>query len=131
MMYTSTIPRVANRFAGALPLVAVRRCVAGVLTAMALNPCVRAQDGYQIPSKVNVSWNRLNNYDEVTKILKDLVAAYPDLLTLQSLGKSYQGRDMWEVTLNVAKTGKDTEKPAMYIDGNIHGNEVQASETVL
>jgi hypothetical protein len=33
--------------------------------------------------------------------------------------------------LNDPATGKDTEKPAMWIDGNVHGNEVQAGETVL
>ena len=33
--------------------------------------------------------------------------------------------------MNGAKTGPDTTKPAMWIDGNIHGNEVQAGEVVL
>ena len=90
-----------------------------------------AQDRYQYPSKVAISWNRLNNYDEVVQICRDLTNAYPDLLTMRSLGKSVEGRDMWELTLNVARTGPDTSKPAMYIDANIHGNEVQGSETVL
>ncbi len=85
----------------------------------------------QIPSKVDVAWNRYYDFDEMEQILKDLVRAYPDLLTLESLGKSEQGRDMWLVILNNNKTGKHEEKPAMYIDGNVHGNEVQATETVL
>ena len=38
---------------------------------------------------------------------------------------------MWLVTLNNPKTGPDTDKPAMWIDGNVHGNEIQAGETVL
>ncbi|MEZ6163731.1 MAG: M14 family metallopeptidase [Phycisphaerales bacterium] len=90
-----------------------------------------AQAQQQIPSKVDVSWNRFYDYNEMEQILQDLVKAYPDLLTLESLGKSEQGRDMWMVVLNNPKTGKDTEKPAMYIDGNVHGNEIQATETVL
>lgn len=85
----------------------------------------------QVPSKVDVAWNRFYDFDEMEKIIKDLVAAYPDLLTLESLGKSEQGRDMWLVILNNPMTGEDTEKPAMYIDGNVHGNEIQATETVL
>lgn len=85
----------------------------------------------QIPSKVDVSWNRFYNYEEMTQIIHDLVDAYPDLLSLQSLGKSEQGRELWLVTLNNPKTGKHSEKPAMYIDGNVHGNEIQATETVL
>lgn len=90
-----------------------------------------AQEGYQIPSKVQIAWDRLYNYDEVVKICQELVAAYPDLLKMQSIGKSVQGRDMWLITLNVDKTGPDTAKPAMYIDGNIHGNEVQGTEVIL
>jgi len=85
----------------------------------------------QIPSKVDIAWNRFYDFDESEKIIKDLVKAYPELLTLRSLGKSEQGRDMWMVILNNPETGEDTEKPAMYIDGNVHGNEIQATETVL
>lgn len=84
-----------------------------------------------IPSKVDVAWNRFYDFEEMEQILKDLAKAYPELLTLKSLGKSEQGRDMWLVILNNQETGEDTEKPAMYIDGNVHGNEIQATETVL
>ena len=38
---------------------------------------------------------------------------------------------MFALVLNNAETGPDTDKPAMYIDGNIHGNEINAAETVL
>ncbi len=84
-----------------------------------------------VPSKVDISWNRFYDYKEMTALLKQLEKAYPDLLSLQSLGQSEQGREMWLMTLNNSDTGKDTDKPAMYIDGNIHGNEVQAMEVVL
>ncbi len=90
-----------------------------------------AQDGYNAPSKVPVAWNQLNNYDQVVRICTDLVAAYPELLTMETIGKSVQGRDMVALTLNVASTGPADSKPAMYIDANIHGNEVQGSEAVL
>jgi hypothetical protein len=85
----------------------------------------------QTPSKIDIAFNRFYNYDEYTDVLKKLIAAYPELLTLQSLGKSEQGRDMWLVTLNNPKTGADTDKPAMWIDGNVHGNELQAGEVVI
>jgi hypothetical protein len=38
---------------------------------------------------------------------------------------------MWLVTVNNSETGADTEKAAIYIDGNIHGNEVQGGDTCL
>ncbi len=85
----------------------------------------------QVPSKVDISWNRFYDYDEVTTIVHDLVDAYPALLSLESIGKSEQGRDLWAITLNNPQTGPADTKPAMYIDGNVHGNEIQATETVL
>jgi len=90
-----------------------------------------AQDRYQPNSKVSIPWNRLHNYDEVVTICRDLVNAYPDLLKMESTGKSVEGRDMWALTLNVERTGPHDAKPGMYIDGNIHGNEVQGAEVVL
>jgi len=104
---------------------------AGVATMLACCACGFAQDGYQYPSKVDIGWNRLYDYDEVVDICRSLVAAYPELLKLESIGRSYQGRDMWALTLGVEKTGPHDSKPAMYIDGNIHGNEVQGTEVVL
>lgn len=99
--------------------------------AVIVAPSSQAQDGYQYPSRVNLTWNRLYTYDEVVQACRDLVSAYPDLLRMESIGKSVEGRDMWVVTLNNARTGPDADKPAMYIDANIHGNEVQGSEVVL
>lgn len=96
-----------------------------------LSGSARAQEGYQEPSRVPITWNRLYTYDEVVRLCRELVAAYPELLSLQSIGKSVEGRDMWVVTLNNPRSGADTAKPAMYIDANIHGNEVQGTEVVL
>lgn len=105
-------------------------CIAAVLGVAGLcNSIAQAQQ--QIPSRVDVSWNRFYDYDEITQIVQDLANAYPDLLTVESIGKSEQGRDLWLITLNNPRTGDASEKPAMYIDGNVHGNEIQASETVL
>ncbi len=105
-------------------------CVASVLALSGVcSSFASAQQ--QVPSRVDVSWNRFYDYEEITQIIHDLVKAYPELLTLESLGKSEQGRDMWLITLNNPNTGDASEKPAMYIDGNVHGNEVQATETVL
>lgn len=97
--------------------------------AATLAPAAHAQQ--QIASRVDVAWNRYYDYHEVEEILRKLVAAHPDLLTLRSIGKSVQGREMWMVVLNNPKTGPHEEKPAMWIDGAIHANEIQATETTL
>ncbi len=83
------------------------------------------------PPKVPMAFNRLYDYPELVEALRTLVKAYPDFLSIQSVGKSVEGRDIWCVTINNPKTGPDRDKPAMYVDGNIHGNEVQAAEASL
>ncbi len=83
------------------------------------------------PAKVPLAFNRLYDYPELEKALKALVEGHPDLLSLSSLGKSVEGRELWCVTINDATTGPDRSKAAMYVDGNIHGNEIQAAEACL
>ncbi|MFN8380755.1 MAG: M14 family metallopeptidase [Anaerolineales bacterium] len=76
-------------------------------------------------------FNRFYRYAEMTRILKDYVKEYPNLLRLESIGKSYEGRDVWLVTATNFKSGEDAEKPAFWVDGNIHASEVTASTAAL
>jgi murein tripeptide amidase MpaA len=70
-------------------------------------------------------------YDVMTKILHDLVEAYPYLAKLESIGRSLEGRELWLVTLTNQATGPALEKPAYWIDGNTHAGEVTGSTVVL
>jgi hypothetical protein len=81
--------------------------------------------------KVQVSWNRYNNYAGVADICTKLAKAYPDLVTLESMGKSYQGREMYVMTITDKKSKDPSEKPGFWIDGNIHSNEIQGTEMAL
>lgn len=81
--------------------------------------------------KVEIRFNRYYDYDELSSLLKQLSEAYPELAKLESVGKSYQDRDIWVMTINNEKTGPELHKPAFYMDGNIHGNEIQAGEVCL
>ena len=76
-------------------------------------------------------FDRLYDYEEMTELMRAYVRAYPEWVELESIGRSIQGRDVWLLTVNNPSTGDDHEKPAMYIDGNIHANEVQGAETAL
>ncbi|HET9921679.1 MAG TPA: M14 family metallopeptidase [Ktedonobacteraceae bacterium] len=70
-------------------------------------------------------------YDVLTTILRDLVEQYPSLAQLESIGKSYEGRELWLITLTNQKTGPALEKPAYWIDGNTHAGEVTGSTLAL
>jgi murein tripeptide amidase MpaA len=81
--------------------------------------------------KMSARWNRYHDYAASTKFLKALVAAHPQRSRLRSLGRSYGGREMWLLTITNFKTGNDRDKPAFWIDGGIHANEIQGVEVVL
>lgn len=85
----------------------------------------------QIDAEVPIAFNRFYDYDELAAAMAKLASAHPELCSLHSIGKSEQGREMWLLTINNPETGSDLSKPGMWIDGNVHGNEVQAGETVL
>ncbi len=108
-----------------------------IITAAALMPGLKAQEitqsalkalGAPNNPKVQVAWNRYYDWAGITDILKKLADAYPELATLESIGKSYQGRDFWCIAITNSKTGKASDKPAFYIDAAIHANEIQAVE---
>jgi hypothetical protein len=63
--------------------------------------------------------------------MRTLEKAYPRFLKYISLGKSYDGRDIAAMIVNNPDTGSDTSKPAMYIEANIHGNEIQGGEICI
>ncbi len=72
-------------------------------------------------------FNRFYRYDELTAALEALAKAHPGLVALSSIGKSHEGRDIWLATVTNLATGPASEKPAFWVDGNIHSVEVSAS----
>jgi hypothetical protein len=70
-------------------------------------------------------------YAQVGEALTALHQAYPALTTLEVVGKSEEGRDIWAMTVNNPKTGALHDKPGVYADANIHGNEIQGGEVCL
>ncbi len=84
--------------------------------------------GGSAPRKVAVEWNRFYDHAGLGAILAKLHKAFPKVTKLYSIGKSFEGRDLWCLEITAEDKGDPKRKPAMYIDGNIHGNEVQGGE---
>lgn len=95
--------------------------VAGALAALGSPP----------NPKVAVSWDRFYDYSGLVEIARRLAAAHPDRVKLGTIGKSTLGREMILLTVTNFDKGDADKKPAMYIDGNIHSNEIQGSEFSL
>ncbi|MFM7354679.1 MAG: M14 family metallopeptidase [Microcystis aeruginosa] len=70
-------------------------------------------------------------YAELVSFLKNLASSYPNLISLTSIGKSYENRDIWLTTLTNQATGPYLEKPAYWIDANTHAGEVTGSAVAL
>ena len=51
----------------------------------------------------------------------------PDLVTVESYGRSHEGRDLWLVTVTDAATGRHDTKPAHWVDASIHAVELTAT----
>jgi hypothetical protein len=81
--------------------------------------------------KVELSFNHYYDWKEMEGALRKLEKAYPKFLKLRSIGKSFQGREIWYMTINNPDTGSEMQKCAMYMDADIHGNEVQGGEVGL
>ena len=95
--------------------------IAGALAAM----------GSPVNPKVVVAWNRFYDHGGIGEICRRLAAAHPDRVRCGSIGKSTLGRDMWLLTVTNFRRGDPDKKPGMWIDGNIHSNEIQGSEFSL
>ena len=81
--------------------------------------------------RVEIAWNRFYDWKGIGDICRRMADAFPDLVRLGSIGKSVEGRDLYLLTVSNLGNGDPDRKPAMYIDGNIHSNEIQGAEVAL
>jgi hypothetical protein len=109
----------------------MRRMLASILLLGILAGAGFGAAGPAGQGAVTLSFERFYDHAEMTRALRSLAEVHPGLMTLESVGKSAQGRDIWAVTLNNPKTGPAERKPGYYVDGNIHGNEIQGGEVAL
>jgi hypothetical protein len=78
-----------------------------------------------------MDFKHYHTYTEMVWWFKKWADEYPNLVDLYVVAKSFGGRDIYQLTVTNKKTGKDTDKPAMFIDGNRHSGEVTAAESAF
>jgi len=79
----------------------------------------------------DVRFDRYYRYDDLTRILREFAAEFPDLVRVESIGTSYEGRDVWLAAVTNFGSGEDRARPAFYVDGNIHASEVSPTSACL
>lgn len=80
---------------------------------------------------MDIAFNTYYTYPQLTERLAWLAEQHPQIMRVKALGKSFEGRDIPLVVLTNTATGPDTEKPAFWIDANIHATELTASMAAL
>jgi murein tripeptide amidase MpaA len=78
-----------------------------------------------------IDYSRFYRYDELMALLRGFAAEHPGYVEVESIGRSHEGRDIPLVTLTNRATGPARDKPAYWIDGNIHSVELTASTACL
>ena len=78
-----------------------------------------------------LDWKHYHTSAEVEAWMKKWAEQYPDLVELYSVGHSFSGRPLWQLTLTNKKTGKHTDKPAAFFEGGRHSGEITATESAF
>jgi len=108
-----------------------------ILAALASLPATLAiaqQDtgpGADPEHTLDLAWDRWLDHAEIGERMRLMAETWPEFLSLQSLGDSYGGREMWLMTIHNPATGPEMSKAAMFIEANVHGNEIQGAEVTL
>jgi murein tripeptide amidase MpaA len=83
------------------------------------------------PATPTPRFDTFYKHDALTRLLFDYADAHPTLVSVASIGKSFEGRDIWVATVTNTAAGAPADKPAFWADGNIHAAELTASTAVL
>jgi len=70
------------------------------------------------------------NYQNMTNLFYELEDEYSDIMSLTSLGKTYEGRDVWMVKISDNVTEIENE-PGVLLMGAHHGNEKPSFEVLI
>jgi hypothetical protein len=83
------------------------------------------------PALTALPYDHWPRYEELTALIEDWAAARPELLTVESIGRSHEGREIWICAVTNVLTGVAADKPAVWVDANIHATEVTGGAAAL
>ncbi|RMH05238.1 MAG: peptidase M14 [Planctomycetota bacterium] len=105
--------------------------LAAGLAAACVVPVAAQEAGGTWQPKLEIPWNRYYRHAELNAWMERMRDTWPGFVELREIGRSYEGRPMVLMALTNQATGAADDKVAMWVDGNVHGNEVQGGEAAL
>lgn len=91
----------------------------------------KSYDSLPIPmGPLNTAPYEYYTYDNMTKLLINLSQNNPDIMSLTSLGTTYEGRDIWMVKLSDNVEAEEHE-PGVLLMGAHHGDEKPSFEVLI
>ncbi|MCK5258604.1 MAG: hypothetical protein KAJ69_03720, partial [Thermoplasmatales archaeon] len=70
------------------------------------------------------------NYSSMTQLFHELLLNNSDIMSLSSLGKTHEGRDIWVVKFS-DNVNEDEDEPGVLFMGAHHGNEKPSFEVLI
>lgn len=84
-----------------------------------------------MPALPQIRFDQFYTHGELSALLDACAAAAPRLAEKHCIGRSQEGREIWLMAVTNFDTGAPDEKPALWVDGNIHAAELLSSTAVL
>ena len=78
-----------------------------------------------------MDFNHYFNNEELDAALNGWAERYRHLAEVSELGRSHEGKPIPLLTLTNKETGADSDKPAIWVDANIHATEVAGTTVAL
>ena len=78
-----------------------------------------------------LTWDCYHTVDVMYHWMFKWADEYSHIMEVYEVGRSFEGRPLYQATITNRQTGKHTDKPAAYFDGGRHAGEITPSESVL
>jgi murein tripeptide amidase MpaA len=78
-----------------------------------------------------MNMDRYFTNQDIARVIENWQAKYPNLLEVRTIGESYEKRPIWLLVITNQESGSDTDKPAVWIDANIHATEISGATVAL
>ncbi|XP_046443448.1 carboxypeptidase B-like isoform X3 [Daphnia pulex] len=74
-------------------------------------------------SRYVVNWTEYHDYTTISVFLAQIAQAHPDIVTLKTIGKTHENREMYMVKISNTQANSNVTKNAILVDGGIHARE--------